>query len=175
MKVRPNGQNHRPTQILLVGDVGDFVDLYRTVPAMGGYEVERVADGQDVLEMIRRSRPDRVLTGVRMPRMSGLDLLRRLRSDPITMDLPTVMLSNDDDPTMDGGGSPAGSGRVDAEGKHDSPRATGVLRERLPTWLDRGLTMLSDSSVYLAAGPPGPNGASNLVERRIREDSRSGS
>jgi PAS domain S-box-containing protein len=45
------------------------------------------------LEAVRARRPDLVLTDVMMPRLDGFELLRELRADPATVDLPVIMLS----------------------------------------------------------------------------------
>ena len=56
-----------------------------------GYAAAEASDGQDALEQIERVMPDLVITDMHMPRMDGLDLLRRLRvSAP---ELPVIVLS----------------------------------------------------------------------------------
>ena len=57
---------------------------------LDGYCVD---DGEQALAWIRQRRPDLVLLDVMMPRMSGIDLLRTLRSDPDLRDLPVIMYS----------------------------------------------------------------------------------
>ena len=56
-----------------------------------GYAAAEASDGQDALEQIERVMPDLVITDMHMPRLDGLDLLRRLRvSAP---ELPVIVLS----------------------------------------------------------------------------------
>ncbi|MEP0912730.1 ATP-binding protein [Leptolyngbya sp. GB1-A1] len=57
------------------------------------YEVEAVADGQAALEAARAQLPDLVLTDVMMPRLDGFELLRQLRADPQTREIPILLLS----------------------------------------------------------------------------------
>jgi PAS domain S-box-containing protein len=57
------------------------------------YDVETVADGQAALESARTQLPDLVLTDVMMPRLDGFELLRQLRADPQTREIPILLLS----------------------------------------------------------------------------------
>jgi signal transduction histidine kinase len=59
----------------------------------GRYEVEAVADGEEVLAAARRARPDLILSDVMMPKLSGQELIRVLRADPDLRDVPVVLLS----------------------------------------------------------------------------------
>ena len=52
------------------------------------YRVEAVADGEAALAAAREQPPDLVLTDVMMPRLDGFGLLRELRADPRTRDVP---------------------------------------------------------------------------------------
>ena len=58
-----------------------------------GYEVLAANDGQEGWEMIEQSRPDIVVTDCQMPRLSGLGLAERIKSNPATAHLPVIMLS----------------------------------------------------------------------------------
>jgi len=59
-----------------------------------GFTVLTAADGEAALEIIRTELPALVLLDLLMPRMSGLDLLRRLRAEERTRALPVLVLSN---------------------------------------------------------------------------------
>jgi DNA-binding response OmpR family regulator len=58
-----------------------------------GYEVHTAGDGEEALESIRTSRPDLLITDCQMPRLDGLGLIQRLREDPVTANLPVLMLT----------------------------------------------------------------------------------
>jgi DNA-binding response OmpR family regulator len=58
-----------------------------------GYDVQIAADGQEGWEAIQAQKPDIVITDCQMPRLDGLGLIRRLREDPVTADLPVLMLT----------------------------------------------------------------------------------
>ncbi len=57
------------------------------------YHVTAVSDGQQALTACLESPPDLVLTNVMMPRLDGFGLLRALRGDTRTRDIPVIMLS----------------------------------------------------------------------------------
>jgi DNA-binding NarL/FixJ family response regulator len=59
--------------------------------------VDRAVDGEDALVKVRSSKPDVVLLDVRMPKMSGLDVLRSLRA--AGDGTPTILLTTFDDDT----------------------------------------------------------------------------
>jgi CheY-like chemotaxis protein len=56
----------------------------RTIPAK---------DGIAALEIIKKSRPDLVLLDVMMPKMSGFEVCRRIKSNPATASLPVIMVT----------------------------------------------------------------------------------
>jgi PAS domain S-box-containing protein len=60
-------------------------------------EVELLAArfGGLALELARRHRPDVILLDLHLPDMSGIDVLGRLRADPVTMEIPVVVVSAD--------------------------------------------------------------------------------
>jgi CheY-like chemotaxis protein len=59
-----------------------------------GFTVLTAPDGEAALELIRAELPGLVLLDLLMPRMSGLELLRRLRSEERTRALPVLVISN---------------------------------------------------------------------------------
>lgn len=70
--------------------VSGFVDLLLT---RAGYTVVRASDGVEVMERIRQFPPDLILLDVLMPRLDGLEVLRALRDNPDTSQIPVIMLT----------------------------------------------------------------------------------
>jgi two-component system, OmpR family, alkaline phosphatase synthesis response regulator PhoP len=58
-----------------------------------GYDVELSNDGEEGWEAIQRQIPDILITDCQMPRLSGIELVRRMRNDPKTADIPVFMLT----------------------------------------------------------------------------------
>lgn len=79
--------------ILVADDEPEVVDLVRMILQMEGYTILAAADGLETLTRVRTEQPDLVLLDVRMPRMSGLDVLDHLRADAATASIPIIMLS----------------------------------------------------------------------------------
>ncbi|HET8775501.1 MAG TPA: ATP-binding protein [Thermoanaerobaculia bacterium] len=82
----------RSAHVLLADDNADMRDYIRRL--LGDtYEVEAVSDGHAALEAALRRKPDLVLTDVMMPGMDGFELLRALRADERTREVPVILLS----------------------------------------------------------------------------------
>jgi CheY-like chemotaxis protein/DNA-binding CsgD family transcriptional regulator len=80
-------------KVLCVEDETDLrSDICEELVA-AGYEVVEAGNGQDALDLLRESRYDLVLCDITMPRMSGLDLLRRVRQEPGLGELPFIFLT----------------------------------------------------------------------------------
>ncbi|MBD1869856.1 PAS domain S-box protein [Cyanobacteria bacterium FACHB-471] len=79
-------------QILLVDDNADMRDYIKRLLSQH-YNVEAVSNGVTALAAIRQQIPDLVLTDVMMPELDGFGLLRELRADPQTQELPIILLS----------------------------------------------------------------------------------
>jgi signal transduction histidine kinase/ActR/RegA family two-component response regulator len=78
--------------ILLADDNADMRGYIARLLA-GRYDVEAVWDGVTALAAARRHRPDLVLADVMMPGLDGFGLLKALRADPGTADVPVLLLS----------------------------------------------------------------------------------
>ena len=90
-------------RVLLVEDDEDHVFLVRRALAdLAGAEVtvEVACDGEQAVERLARSRfspggpPQLVLLDLKMPRMDGLEVLRRIRADEAAARLPVVVLTS---------------------------------------------------------------------------------
>jgi signal transduction histidine kinase len=88
---RENGDERR-FHILLADDNADMRD-YVSRLLSDRYEVLAVADGQAAWNAIEERVPDLVLSDVMMPVLDGFELLRRIRANPATQEVPVVLLS----------------------------------------------------------------------------------
>ena len=85
-----------PTQspkILLVEDDNNLADVYSTRLSAEGFNVTRVADGEQALAAVIKDRPDLVLLDIMMPKISGFDVLDILRNTPEIAQTKIIMLS----------------------------------------------------------------------------------
>jgi two-component system, NtrC family, response regulator AtoC len=77
--------------VLIVDDERTLARAVKAFLAEAGYEAEVAGDGEQALELLPRLRPDVVFTDVRLPGMSGIDLLRRIREfDPA---IPVIIMT----------------------------------------------------------------------------------
>src|SRR5581483_5841999 len=84
------------TAILVVEDEADIREVVAFNLKREGYAVRTAADGVAALEACRAAPPDLVVLDVMLPRLDGLEVLRRLRADAATAKLPILMLSAKD-------------------------------------------------------------------------------
>lgn len=70
--------------------VSQYVDV---VLRQAGYTVFQARDGVEAMERVRQSPPDLILLDVIMPRLDGLEVLRALRENPDTSQIPVIMLT----------------------------------------------------------------------------------
>jgi CheY-like chemotaxis protein len=79
--------------ILVVDDDPVIQKLLSVNFEMEGYRVVTASDGLDGLAQVKAVNPDIILLDVMMPRMDGLTVARKLKSDPSTKGIPIVLLS----------------------------------------------------------------------------------
>ena len=82
-------------RILVVDDEPDQRFLLRRIFERAGHEVSDACDGAAALTAARESPPDLVVTDIMMPVMDGAELIRRLRGEPATADIPILAASGD--------------------------------------------------------------------------------
>src|SRR5712664_4084907 len=82
-----------PARILVVDDVPDNVDILQMRLEAQGYEVMTAADGLEALDKIRALLPDLVLLDVMMPKLDGIETVKRLKADPSLPFIPVVLVT----------------------------------------------------------------------------------
>ena len=83
----------RPGKILVVDDTANNVLLLEALLTSKGYDVLTAASGPEALRLIESDKPDLVLLDVVMPEMSGYEVCRQIRDNPVTAILPVVMVT----------------------------------------------------------------------------------
>ncbi len=81
--------------VLVVDDDAMIVDLLETALEDEGYLVLATV-GADALPLARDQQPDVILLDINMPGMDGVEVSRRLRSDPATERIPIIVMSAQD-------------------------------------------------------------------------------
>jgi len=79
--------------ILIVDDDPNIRELLTQEFAEAGYAVSVAPNGREAVAVVRRDRPDLVVLDVMMPEMNGFDVAAVLKNDPLTAEIPIVILS----------------------------------------------------------------------------------
>ncbi len=84
--------------------------IVRDLLTRTSYRLVEAVDGEEGVQMALRERPDLVLIDIQLPKMSGLEVTRRLRTEPATAHVPIIVitsfaLSGDDQRAREAGAS----------------------------------------------------------------------
>jgi len=80
-------------KILIVDDDVDTLRLVGLMLQRQGYEISAASNGSQGLTKALEERPDLILLDVMMPDMDGYEVTRRLRKNPVTVDIPILMFT----------------------------------------------------------------------------------
>jgi DNA-binding response OmpR family regulator len=80
-------------RILIVDDEDDILSLVRLILEDAGFECETARDGKEGLNAIQQQNFDLVLLDIMMPILTGWEVLRHLRANEQTRNLPVAMLT----------------------------------------------------------------------------------
>src|SRR6185503_5313526 len=86
--------------ILIVEDEAIVAELYSISLERAGYRVVVAGDGLAGLEAVSAAKPDFIFLDIRMPKLDGVEVLKRLQAGDATRHVPVVMLSNFDEPGL---------------------------------------------------------------------------
>jgi DNA-binding response OmpR family regulator len=84
-------------RILIIEDDRTFVDLLRVHLSDAGHSVRIAEDAAVGLRAILDDAPDLLLLDLNIPYLHGFEMLRALRSDPLTRRMPVVIITGRDD------------------------------------------------------------------------------
>lgn len=81
-------------KILIIEDDQIVANVYRNKFSLEGFDVDIAHDGVSGLESIRTFRPDAVVLDLMLPKMTGVDLMKKVRTDESLGKLPIIVFSN---------------------------------------------------------------------------------
>lgn len=87
------------TRLLIVDDSGTVLSVLGRMLKQAGVQVTTAASGEEAMTSIEAQRPDAILLDIVMPGMDGFSVLRSLRRDPATRDIPVIMMSGNEQAT----------------------------------------------------------------------------
>jgi DNA-binding response OmpR family regulator len=89
----PAASSQRTPRVLLVEDNRDILRATQRILASQNYEILTAMDGEQALTVARQEPPDLVLLDVMLPRLDGLEVCRRLKSDPATSGIMIILVT----------------------------------------------------------------------------------
>ena len=81
-------------KILIIEDDPLMLRMYQKIFKFEGYEVTVASNGEEGIDQTRKEKPTLILLDIMMPKMNGLEVLDKLKNDPLTKKIPIVMLTN---------------------------------------------------------------------------------
>ncbi len=85
--------------IMWVEDDEFLSEIIRKKLSTEGCKLMRAARGEEAIDLVKSSTPDLILLDIILPGMNGLQVLKALKADPQTQNIPVIMLSNLDQPS----------------------------------------------------------------------------
>lgn len=80
-------------RVLVVEDNELNLKLFCDLLTAHGYETMRTRDGREVLDIVRADRPDLIVMDIQLPHISGLDVIRALKSDEELKAIPVLAVT----------------------------------------------------------------------------------
>ncbi len=81
-------------KILFADDEENIRNLYsQSLQDIDGFEVETASDGEEALQKIDLNKPHLIILDIMMPKKTGTEVLKAIKSDPSTKNIPVLMFS----------------------------------------------------------------------------------
>ncbi|MCZ7626553.1 MAG: response regulator [Candidatus Methylomirabilota bacterium] len=68
--------------------------IIRDLLAKNCYEIVEAHNGEAALDLLARRRPDLILMDIQLPKLSGLEITRRIRTDPALAQIPVIAITS---------------------------------------------------------------------------------
>jgi len=85
--------------LLIIEDDAQLAEMYEAKFKLSGYDVDIGHDGAEGFDKMKREQPDLVLLDLMMPNLDGMTALKHAKADPVTKDIPIIVLTNLSDDT----------------------------------------------------------------------------
>jgi PleD family two-component response regulator len=92
MQPPANPDSARP-RVLIADDNAQGVELLEAYLSGSDYDIATAADGEETLSKVQEWHPDLILLDVMMPKISGFEVCKRLRANPVTQDIAVLMIT----------------------------------------------------------------------------------
>jgi CheY-like chemotaxis protein len=81
-------------KVLIIEDDQIIANVYRNKLVVEGYQAECAADGETGLEVMRNLHPDTIILDLMLPKMSGIEVIKAIRSEAEFAKIPIIVFSN---------------------------------------------------------------------------------
>lgn len=81
-------------RVLIIEDNNVLASVYGSTLSQAGFQVAVASDGQTGLDQLAKFSPDLVVLDLMLPKIDGLEVLRRIRADEARASLPVIVFSN---------------------------------------------------------------------------------
>ena len=81
------------SKVLVVEDSNFLRIAHERILTKAGYEVTSAADGEEALRAAKDKLPDVILLDLLLPKVSGTEVLKALKNDPVTQAIPVIVVS----------------------------------------------------------------------------------
>ena len=88
-----NKKDYSKYTVLIVDDIPVNIILLKTMLARTNVKILTAVNGQEALDLVRSLKPQVVLLDIQMPVMNGLEVLKKIKSDPKLKDIAVIMVS----------------------------------------------------------------------------------
>ena len=78
---------------MIIEDEEDAAELFAEMMRVSGYRVFKTSKSAPAIGMMIAERPDVILLDIMMPEISGLDILRQMRTDPTLANIPVIVIT----------------------------------------------------------------------------------
>lgn len=164
-------------RIVIIEDHPVLISIYRNKFIAEGFQVEIASDGEVGLEMINRVQPDLVVLDLAMPKLNGIEVLKRLRANPLFHTLPIIIFS---DSAWKQQALREGATVVLSKSKHSPSQVvaaahTALLKSgsrEIDETVATNLAFLAGASGYSGNSQPGPRTDARVLLVEDHEDIR---
>ncbi len=81
-------------KILFIEDESTLQKAFGDILTQGGYKVISALDGETGLRLAKSEKPDLILLDLVLPKIHGFEVLKKLKQDPETEEIPVIILTN---------------------------------------------------------------------------------
>lgn len=81
-------------KVLVIDDEPAILSMYAESFRAGGFEVLTAENGEEGIKLAKNEKPNYIMLDIIMPRFNGLDVLKKIKEDPETKEIPVYLLTN---------------------------------------------------------------------------------